>query len=115
MAANYLLQIIAGESVERVVTWSNSDGSLVDVTGYHAEIIFTSPVDGSVILQFSDTAPAAGCEIDVGGANGEFTLKVPAAAIASAPQTLNYRFLVTNPDGATRCLVFGQMVSAGLS
>jgi hypothetical protein len=114
MAAQMSLHIIAGEGITRVATWTNADGSLVNLTGYHANFIATDANTGTVLLNFTDTGQTVGtgCTLTLGGSNGQITFMIPAAALAALPLA-DYRLLYTNPSGNVRCLVFGQISQEG--
>lgn len=125
MPASYFLQIVSGEDLERTVTWTNSDGTLVNLTGYHAEMVINDQASGALLIDFTDqgvvtsndpliTDPS-GMTMTLGGSSGQITFKVIAADLGPSSRLMDYRLFVIDPQGNKRALLFGQISLMGLS
>jgi len=84
------------------LTWQESDGSPVDLTGYSARLQVSDPSDTPVLL----LTDAEG--IALGGAAGTITLSVPAGTM-SALSSVDYVYdlLMTSPSGFNTRLLEG--------
>lgn len=77
---NYNFTIQQGTKFSRVLTWKDSAGSLVNLTGYTAEMRIKSEASDPVeVITLSTTPDEDGNGITLGGAAGTITLLIKSA------------------------------------
>ncbi len=94
-----------GETFVRVITWKDSTGALVNLTGYVAKLELRNPGTGAVVDTFTDTTGLA-----LGGALGTITWTMTAAETVLFPVgALNYDLRLTSGGGTVTYLLAGQV------
>lgn len=109
----YNMKVYQGSTFTLKPRWK-IDGTLVNITGYSANMIVrNSPTSTTSIVTLS----TANGRISVGGANGEFVLSLSAAqTTALAAGQYVYDLEVTSPSGVvTRLLEGGFIVYEGVT
>lgn len=108
MAGTYDLMIEQGADFNRVFTWRDDAGALINLTGYTARMKIKTTLDGTDIAAFTH---AAG--ITLGGAAGTVTLNIAAAVTAAYIfSTGVYDLeLISGGGGVTRFLQGGVILS----
>ena len=83
-AGTYDITCEQGATFSRVLTWTDTGGSLVDLTGYSARMQVRKTAEESAIaVSLSSTGTSTG--IALGGVAGTITLLIPAASTAAIP------------------------------
>lgn len=92
-----------GETFARVLTWRDSGGALVNLTGYSAKIQIRDTVANTVIDEF-----AVGTGLTLGGALGTITWEMTAAETLALPiGNLAYDLRMTSGTGVVTYLLAG--------
>lgn len=96
-----------GETFTRVITWEDSAGDLVNLTGYSAKIQLRDTRTGTVIDEFTDTTPSG---ITLGGAAGTITWTVTATETGALPVgSLDYDLRLTSGTSVVTYLLAGHL------
>ena len=106
-AGRHDLNIDQGETFERQFLYLDSDGDIVDLTGYAgARMHIRDGRDWSLVL---DTSLPVGGGVVLGGAAGSVTVTIPALTTAHLPvgRVLSYDLCVIAPSGAVTYLSDG--------
>lgn len=110
---SFPLTIIQGATFIQIITYYDSDGNLVDLSGYSADMQFRSTVEdtGSPII---DASTGNGL-IVINGTAGSITVAIPAATTAglSDAQQMVYNLFITSPGGIVTALLAGNAVVQG--
>lgn len=102
------LQVVQGATLIEVLTWKDSTGALVNLTGYTAKMMARATFDSPTPFLTLSTTDAT---IVLGGAAGTITLKASAAvtaALASLPGV--YDLFLTDSSGNATCLLQGKFI-----
>lgn len=100
------LVIFRGLTVNKVITWKNSAGSAVDLTGYTAKLQVRESVDSGIITEFS----TANNRITINASLGKITLKMLASDTAALPLISGvYDLRLTDAAGAVSQLISGRI------
>lgn len=92
-----------GETFSRVITWRDSAGALVNLTGYSAKIQIRDTVSNSVLDEF-----AVGTGLTLGGALGTITWEMTAAETLALPTgNLAYDLRMTSGTSVVTYLLYG--------
>jgi hypothetical protein len=110
--ANYHISVEQGSTFELLLTWSNSDSSLVDLTGYQAKLhVVTDYVNKTSLWEFnSETGGSSGTSLVLGGAAGTIAI----SATDTAVNALNfpngiYDLLVKAPNSTVVKILKGTL------
>lgn len=104
MAGKYAVTIEQGATWQLVVTWTDSAGALVNLTGYSAVATVKTTYGGTALI----TASSVGGTITLGGAAGTITINVPYATTAAlGAQTGVWDLELTSSDGIRTRLLEG--------
>jgi hypothetical protein len=105
-AATYNLAIEQGATFSAQITWNDSDGDPVDLTGYTAELdIRSGPASDTELLELTN-----GSGLTLGGAAGTVDIVITAAQTSALPAgRLAYDLLLTTGSTKTR-LVEGKAI-----
>jgi len=101
-AANFNLTIEQGETYTLVVTWRDSTGALVNLTGYTGAMMLRTAYD-AVSPTLSLTSPSSG--IVLGGALGTATVTMTAAQTAALVGGLTFGTYVYDLEVTTGAIV----------
>jgi len=103
MAGNWCFEIEQGATFSRVLTWKDSAGDPIDLTGYTARMQLRQyKSSGAVILELTTGADG---RIALGGAAGTITLEVDADDTAEVTTDEGvYDLELVNGDVVTRLL-----------
>ncbi len=92
-----------GETFTRVITWKDSTGALVNLTGYTAKLQLRDTVSATVVDEFTDTTGLA-----LGGAAGTITWTMTATETAALPVgSLVYDLRLTSGASVVTYLLAG--------
>lgn len=104
MADCYLPSVTQGCSWSRVVTWDDSAGAPLDLTGYTRRMQFRR--GSSLVLELSSTLGG----VAVGTTDGQVTLSMDPGQTAELPEgTLSFGLLMTSPGGVVTELLTGAL------
>ena len=105
----YALCVAVGSSLERTFRFKDSDGELIDLTDYHAEIDIREKLgDREPMFTLDSDAPsAAGSTLTIDGPAGEVTMYVaPDETLAwleiAKDKKVYWDLRLTDTDGKTR-------------
>jgi len=102
-ATNLTLAIEQGTTYRRLITWKAIDGSLHDLTGYHARLEIRSWTWLTVLLDLNDSAG-----LTLGGALGTIAVAMTATQTAGlGAGSARYDLIVTAPNGDVTRLLEG--------
>lgn len=108
MAAKYKLTIEQGATFTQVLTWKDSAGAPIDVTGCSGRMQVRPAVESPTVLAELTTANAG---VTFGGATGTVTLTIPAAQTAGFSWRSGvYDLEITMADLTVRRLLYGNVV-----
>jgi len=94
-----------GETFVRVITWKDSTGALVNLTGYTAKLQLRDTVSGTVIDDFTESTGLA-----LGGAAGTITWTVTATETTALPVgSLAYDLRLTSGTSVVTYLLAGHV------
>jgi hypothetical protein len=94
-----------GETFVRVITWKDSTGALVNLTGYTAKLELRDTSTQAVVDSFTDTTGLA-----LGGALGTITWTMTAAETVLLPVgSLDYDLRLTSGTGVVTYLLEGKL------
>lgn len=103
MSCTYFPSIVQGETWTRVIDWKDSDGDLVDLTGYSARLQFRR--GSALVLEL-----ASGDGITLGGTAGTITLTIDAEATADLEAgTLDFDLFLTSGSGVVTRILVGEV------
>lgn len=103
-AATYNIVCDQGATFSRIITWKNTSGTPIDLTGYTAKMqVRTTPAAASAVLTLSTAAGS----IVLGGALGTITLTGQASAMNMDGYNYVYDLELTSSGGAVTRLVMG--------
>lgn len=106
MAGNYDFLTYVGEDFDYILTWYDSDGALVNLTGYTAHL----QVGQALVIS---TVPDSSGLITLGGQLGTIHLQINEAAIAALGKTsVQYRLFIVDLRPETSALLVGNFVTA---
>lgn len=93
MSAGHLdLVIEKGATFSKILTWKDSEGSLVNLTGYTARMkVKESYSSSSAILDLT----TENSKISLGGANGTITITVSATDTAALTANMNLKEIIS--------------------
>jgi hypothetical protein len=92
-----------GETFARVLTWRDSSGALVNLTGYVSKLQIVDRVSGTVRDEFAD-----GTGLTLGGAAGTITWQMTAAETLALPLgNLAYDLRLTSGTSVVTYLLYG--------
>lgn len=113
MSGRYAVTIEQGATWQLTVTWTDSSGALVNLTGYTAVATVKTTYGGTTVL----SATSVGGTITLGGAAGTIAINVPAATTAAASaQTGVWDLLLTSGSGVKTRLLEGPVtITPGVS
>jgi hypothetical protein len=95
-----------GETFVRVLTWRDSGGALVDLTGYTAKLQIRYPASKTVVITLTQ---ASG--LTLGGALGTITWTLSPTQTLTLPIGPNsYDLRMTSGSGVVLFLVYGNLV-----
>jgi len=80
-AGRYDFTIEQGATFKRIMTWKDSSGNPIDLTGYQARMQIRPAKDSPGVILTLDTDANGG--IALGGNNGRITIEISAARTAS--------------------------------
>lgn len=107
MAGRYDWTIISGTDFSPSLTWLDSSGQPVDLSGWSAHMKVRGWPTSAL---YADISTAAGT-IGLGGTAGTITLLIAAAVTATIPAGVaKYDLFMTNLTPATSCLLFGDVI-----
>lgn len=110
-AGTYNIVADQGATFSRVLTWKNSAGTAINLTGYTAEMQIRPTVDASTA---SLTLSTTNGRIALGGAAGTITLTVQASDMAALAEGQYVHDLeLTSSGGAVTRLVMGTFTVRG--
>ena len=100
-AGAYNLVVDQRTTLHRVITWKQSNGSPVDLTGYTAHLQVRQSADAaSTVFDLTDVSG-----LTLGGALGTITIDISATALAAVdPGTYEYDLLMTAGSNVTKLL-----------
>lgn len=103
---NFPLNIIQGATLIQTITYYNPDGSLVNLSGYTAEMVFRTTVQdtGDPIISLSTSSG-----IVINGVAGTITFTIPATTTATLTdgQQMVYNLFLTSGAGVVSALLAG--------
>jgi len=104
---NFPITLIQGATYTQTITWYNPDGSVVNLSGYTAQMNFRVTVEdtGTPVIQLSTGAGS----ITINGTAGTVTFTVPASVTQglSNGQTLVYNLFLTSGTAVVTSLLAG--------
>jgi len=100
--STYNLEIVEGNEYSLEVTWNDSLGDPIDVTGYTASLRIGRKDAVSLEITEADY-------IDVGGVNGKFIIGIPASVTENIPSSKFYDFDITSPTSVVTRLLTGKV------
>ena len=93
-AGRYSFVIEQGATTNLQINWTDSSGSAIDLTGYHARMQIRPCVESDVVfLSLSSSLESDGTGINLSGSNGETQLQSGSLAIyisADSTEDLNF-------------------------
>jgi hypothetical protein len=105
-ASTYDITVEQGATFSLVVTWRDSGGALIDLTGYSAKMDIRRSVGGALIK-----ALASGSGITLGGAAGTITITISAVDTGTFTESGVYDLELTTGSTITRLLQGAMSVS----
>ena len=110
-AGTYKITADQGATFELVLTWRDPSGNPINLTGYAARMR-VAPSKGAPQVLSPSTENG---QITLGGSNGQITVRVSAAIMATVPQAQYAHELdVESPDGTVTRLIEGPFVCDGM-
>jgi hypothetical protein len=100
------LTIYQGATFQRILTWKNSDGQAVNLTGYTARMMARASIDSATALITLTTENGG---IALGGAAGTINLSISAANTATLSQNGVYDLELINASGVVTRLLEGNL------
>lgn len=111
IAGTYNIICDQGATFTRTITWKDSNGSPVNLTGYTARMSLRSTIDSSVEVLSLTTANS---RITLGGVAGTITLNVDATTTAAlAAGQYVYDLEAVSGGGTVTRIVMGSFVVRG--
>lgn len=110
---NFPIRIIQGATKVQQITWYNSDGDVINLTGYTAQMMFRATVEdtGDPIISLSTDDGS----IVINGPAGTVTFTISStitAALANG-QTMVYNLFLTDDNGIVTSLFAGPSIVQG--
>jgi hypothetical protein len=105
VAGKHTFQFDGGADLAATLTWRDSTGAAVDMTGYTAAMTLSVPGAAPVVL--TGTSGLA-----LGGALGTITFDMTSAVTAGWPASFPYELFVTSPAGFVTKLLYGDFARA---
>lgn len=113
-AGTYDISVEQNATFSLTITWKNSAGSPIDLTGYTAKAVIQSQA-GATLATLSSAGGVDGT-ITLGGAAGTIVLTLPAAFTAGlTPQIGMWDLLLTSGSTKTRLLQGSVGISRGVT
>ena len=103
----YDITIYQGATFSQVLTWKDSSGSLLNLTGYTARMMARSSIDGATPFLTLTTENGG---IALGGVAGTITLSMSAAATSALSQSGVYDLELISAGGIVTRLMQGSML-----
>lgn len=108
MATRLDFNLDQGATFEHELTWTTSDGTPIDLTGFVARMQVREQI-GSEVIIFDLTTENSG--IILGGSDGKITINIPADDSSNAIRTRGvYDLELVSPEGFVTRLVQGKVV-----
>lgn len=115
-AGKYNFTCEQGATFDRIITYTGSDGSTVDLTGYTVRMHVREYTGGELLCALHSSAAANGHAIITGsseesedGANGNIRLLISAANTSLIPSgSLKYDLEIESPSRAVERLIEGK-------
>jgi len=108
-AARYDFKIEQGATFQRTITWKDSNGNPIDLTGYKIRLqARINPNDKDPIIDLSTSPEVGGIEILTPAGNGQFRITMDASDTASLDfAEALYDLEAEDPDGNVTRLLEG--------
>lgn len=101
---NYTFTLVQGETFNRVITYTDPSNTPIDLSGFSGAMEVRSPIDDSVLTEFSTTLG----NMTLGGIAGTITLSANSSVTANLPAVVgNYDLFLTSPSMVASCLLSG--------
>lgn len=108
LAVTYGLTADQGATFEYILTWTNPDGTPIDLTGYTARMQIRRRTTSQ---QLVDTLTTENGKITLGGAEGTITLNLSATETAALPAAQHqYDLELVSSGGEVTRLLMGYFV-----
>jgi hypothetical protein len=104
LAGTYNMIADQGATFDRVITWKDSNGAVINLTGYTAKMQVRTATDATTSLIELSTTNG---RITLGGALGTITLNVAAADMNFAGGVYQYDLELTSGAGVVTRLIMG--------
>jgi hypothetical protein len=104
-AGSYSFYAEQGATLERVITYTDSAGAIINLTGYTAKMqVRTSAESATVVLELTSSAG-----ITINGTAGTLSILVAASVLSAiAPLIYVYDLEITAPSGKVTRLIEGR-------
>ena len=104
-AGQYSFYAEQGATLERIITYTDSEGAIINLTGYTAKMqVRTSAESATVVLELTSSAG-----ITINGAAGTLTILVAASVLSAiAAGIYVYDLEITAPSGKVTRLIEGR-------
>ena len=107
MAGRHDFTIITGTDFAPSLTWLDSSGQPVNLTGWSAHMKVRGWPTSVLLADISTTAGTIG----LGGSAGTITLRIAASVTSVIPAGVaKYDLFMTNTTPATSCLLYGDVI-----
>lgn len=113
MQNGFPITIIQGATYSRQVTYVDQDGNPVDLTGYSAQMMFRTTVDGENPPVITLSSPSSGIVIQGSLGLVTFTISATQTALLSNGMEMVYDLFITDTNGIVTALLFGDAVVQG--
>jgi hypothetical protein len=108
-AGRYNFTLEQGTDFERVLTWRDGAGNLVNLTGSNARMKIKK-LDGSLILSLTTSPNANGDKVTLGGAAGTITIYISSASTVAFDFTeAKYDLEIIDTTGKVKRLIQGNV------
>lgn len=103
----YTLTLRRGDTWTRTITWTEDDGTAIDLTGYTVSFVIGRGFNDDTATEYTQ----ADSEVSVSAADGEVTITLsPAQTRALTKRVYQYELTVTSAGGVATTILDGLLM-----